>query len=639
MSDGLLTLAHVERARLHFVNEGVLPGDGVAAHIVRSWGRSQELGAGDRRAGPVSRSELADRRDASELLWRCAQPELDALAEHVVPQGCVVILSDASGLILDEAGSAEFLPKAERVALLPGVDWSEAQRGTNAIGTALAERDAVLVLGPEHFLSQNTALGCAATPILDGRGDLVGVLDVSGESMRVDAHALGLVRMAAAQIEHRMMSRFDGGELVHFHARPGLLGTAREGLLSIVDGRIVGLNRVAASMLGGGWAAWIGSPVDNVFGPRWPHLLGRPGLVVAPNGEQWAVAIDARQRSVRGRPVEADTAVPVRPAPRLTPRPAHDPLQALFARATRVLDAGLPVLVTGETGTGKDWFSQRLHGACRRAKGPFVGVNCAALPETLIEAELFGYEEGAFTGARRRGMPGRLREAHGGVLFLDEIGDMPLALQTRLLRVLEERRVRPLGSSHEVEVAFSLVCATHRDLFALVREGRFREDLLYRLNGFLVELPALRERADRRDLILQLFEQAGGSRRGLSLSAAALDALDAREWRGNVRELLSVLGAVVALADDGVVIQAADLPASTHGATHLALPQGAREAAASSLAELEQQAVQAALARAGGRVAEAARALGVHRSTVYRWMRAAATDAARCDANVSSSSL
>src|SRR5262249_26392919 len=160
-----------------------------------------------------------------------AQPEFDALAEHVVPQGCVVILSDATGLILDEAGSAEFLPKAERVALLPGVEWSEARRGTNAIGTALEERDAVLVLGPEHFLARNGSLGCAAAPILTSRGAPVGVLDVSGEHVRVDAHALSLVRMAAAQVEHRMICRFDEGELVRFHLRPGLLGTPREGLL------------------------------------------------------------------------------------------------------------------------------------------------------------------------------------------------------------------------------------------------------------------------------------------------------------------------------------------------------------------------------------------------------------------------
>lgn len=615
MNELATTSARVERARRRFVEEGILPGAEapIAAHVVRSWDRSFQRGAGRSVMDPVSRADLADRREAASALWRCAQPELDALAEQVMAQKCVVILSDASGLILDEAGSTDFLPKAERVALLPGVDWSESQRGTNAIGTALAERDPVLILGPEHFLDQNTALGCAAAPILTARGELAGVLDISGEAMRVDEHALSLARMAAAQVEHRLMNRYDQGELVRFHWRPALIGTAREGLLAVADGRIVGLNRVAASLLGQGWSTWLDRPIEQLFAEHWARLRDRTGLMAAPDGRQWAVRVDAARAPAARRVTTLDA----------SPAPRCDPIAPLLDRARRVLDAGLAVLVSGETGTGKDWFARRLHAASRRAGGPLVTLNCAALPETLIEAELFGYEEGAFTGARRRGMKGRLREADGGVLFLDEIGDMPLALQTRLLRVLEDRMVRPLGGTRDVAVDFRLVAATHRDLPAMVKEGRFREDLLYRLNGFLVELPALRHRADRRALVVELFQQRGGAARGLVLADDALDAMARLEWRGNVRELIAVIDGLVALADDGATLGAADLPARW-GTTPPRAPEPVAMApsdASTSLAMLEQQAVRAALAQHRGRIAPAARSLGVHRSTLYRWLQ------------------
>ncbi|MGE0799483.1 MAG: sigma-54-dependent Fis family transcriptional regulator [Lautropia sp.] len=630
----------VESARRRFVEEGVAPKDEVGPVIARSWQRCRPFGLDERRAEPVSRVELVARREAAGGLLRCAAAELDAVAEQMARHDCIAILSDATGLILDEAGSADFLPRAERVALLPGVEWSEGRRGTNAIGTALAERAPVLVRGPEHLLGRNGGLGCAAAPILDGSGAPIGVLDVSGDHVRIDGHALGLVRLAAAQIEHRLLRRSDCDEILHFHRRAELLDTACEGLVIVTGGRIAGLNRVALGLLGGGdWRSWLDDPVERLFG----HVPNRAlAQIRAPNGQQWFVAVERREPGRRTPASRGDSLSRIGDVPspmsaagrehRLREEAASgpvsdDPLSPLLERATRVLDAGLPVLIVGETGSGKDWFARRLHAASRRAGGPLISVNCAALPESLIEAELFGYEEGAFTGARRRGLPGRVREAHRGVLFLDEIGDMPMSLQTRLLRVLEEHRVRPLGAARDVEIDFDFVCATHRDLFAMAREGRFREDLLYRLNGFLVTLPPLRARADRRGLILRLFHAAVAERHGLTLSEAALDALERREWRGNVRELLSVLGSVVALAERGAVIRASDLPpapgtvpAPADSATPVAstsAPSGA-DPDAEPLSVLTQQAIDCALSAHGGRIAPAARSLGVHRSTLYR---------------------
>ena len=263
-------------------------------------------------------------------------------------------------------------------------------------------------------------------------------------------------------------------------------------------------------------------------------------------------------------------------------------------------------------------FARRLHRHSRRQAGPFVALNCAALPETLIESELFGYHDGAFTGARRRGAPGRIREAHGGVLLLDEIGDMPLAMQTRLLRVLETREVVPLGGGKPVAVDFDLVCATHRDLPRLAAQGAFRSDLLYRIAGYRVGLPPLRERPDRRALIERLFDELGHARR-LRLSAEALDALDRQAWPGNVRELLNVLKTAIALAADGDWVT--QVTPSCPDPTVPSSPQ-ALSTPAMDIGELTARATEDALAACGGRVAQAARRLGVHRSTVYRYLAA-----------------
>ncbi|WP_257389510.1 sigma-54-dependent Fis family transcriptional regulator, partial [Tahibacter caeni] len=296
-----------------------------------------------------------------------------------------------------------------------------------------------------------------------------------------------------------------------------------------------------------------------------------------------------------------------------------------LARACRVLDAGLPVLVLGETGSGKEVFARELHRRSARAARPFVAVNCAALPEGLIEAELFGYEDGAFTGARRHGNAGLLRQADGGVLFLDEIGDMPLSLQPRLLRVLQERELSPLGGGKPVKLDFALVCATHRELETDVAEGRFRADLYYRINHYFARLAPLREQADRAGLIEALWMRLAGTRR---LSAAALAALSGYDWPGNRRQLAACLRLLVALSDDGETVDAAALPAYLHsarGTTSSRPPAPANGAAADdALDAITESAMRAALDRCDGNVSRAAKQLGISRSTLYRRLGAPA---------------
>ena len=609
----------MEQARELFFGQGRDPAPWIAPHISRSWQRSRPV---DHRAidpEPMSLALLHERREQAIRLLNCAQPELDGLAEHAIGNGCVVVLSDASGLILEEVGSPDFLPKAQRIALQPGVEWSENHRGTNAIGTALAEREALMVLGGEHYLSQNGGLGCAAAPIFTGRGEVAGALDISGETLRVNPHALGLVRMAAQQVEHRMLLSEARGHVLRFHARPALIGTAREGLMVIEGGRIAAANRVALELFGRSWEGLLDLDAELFLGENWPRMEHRRSLLTLPGGRQIATVMERSETPGRSNATARRTTSapgPVR---------AADDVQPLLDKAVRVLNEGVPVMVNGETGSGKEVFSRRLHAASRRSAGPFVAVDCASLPETLIESELFGYDEGAFTGARRKGMAGRIREAHGGVLFLDEIAEIPLALQTRLLRVLEERVVRPLGGGQGVAVDFDLVCATHGHLPALVAAGRFRADLMYRVAGFTVALPSLSQRSDRHALIERLFMEAGGAARQLRLEADALAVLAAYRWPGNVRELRSTLRTVVALADAGDSVTAAALPAHLRGMhTHVEMPCAAGAAAftppppTEPLVAITRHAIDEALKACEHDVAKAARQLGVHRSTVYR---------------------
>ena len=632
-------------ARRRFFDEGSDPGVLVPESIARSWRRCSTLPARSLpRPEPLPSEELFSRRDAQGRLRHHALPELEALAEALVPSRVIVLLADPEGMILDAAGSDAFMTKAQRVALMPGVDWSEGSRGTNAIGTALTDASPVTVLGLQHYLEQNSALGCTATPLLAPNGHVMGVLDVSGDPRCIQAQTSSLVRMAGQMIEHRLaLDTWPADtEILRFARDPALIGTHREALLWVRGGVVVGANRAALRVLGMRFEQLYERYVEDLFTTLPPGDAAASSLQLQPHLMQPGRLAVWQASWVRGRRFASQSshAAQVVPADTAAPRPAStpaddaplidDPLrQHQLQRALRVLDAEIPVLISGESGVGKEVFARQLHRASARAAGPFVAVNCAAVPESLIESELFGYEAGAFTGARRRGQAGLVREADGGVLFLDEIGDMPLLLQSRLLRVLQDREVRPLGGGQAQAVDFALVCATHRKLSELVAEGRFRADLYYRLQHFTVELPALRELPDRRERIDELLHVMLG-RHGLRLSAQAREAMLGCAWPGNWRELVGVCRTLRALGEPGRCLDLADLPASVRDCLRRARDAAAGSAAGNGpgslagsgantdLRSLTEAAVQAALQACDGNISRAARMLGVHRSTLYR---------------------
>ncbi|WP_454692926.1 sigma-54-dependent Fis family transcriptional regulator [Achromobacter aegrifaciens] len=615
------------QARLLFNQQGAVPGGMVAEPILRSWRRCADLGfdmRGVRRAELMTQGELREAQQRNEALRRLSEPAMSLLRREAGDNGGLVILSDAQGLVLDTDGDTGFAQRASRVALMPGAPWDEAAAGTNAIGTALVEGRPIAVHGAEHYFEPNRILTCAAVPITDSEGRTLGVLDLSSPARDLRPDVLELVRAAVDLIEHRLFEQaYEQHAVLRLHVDHSGLGAPGEGLLAFQGDLLIGANRRALQALGLAPTALGVYRYADVFDGDMERCPDAAGRVQARSGAVY----HARLRWPRSRAPQA----PARPMlpPAAGARPAAPNFDAAtlgaLARAVHLSDAGVSILLQGETGVGKEVFARQLHARSKRASGPFVAVNCAALPESLIESELFGYEDGAFTGARRQGSKGLLRQAHGGVLFLDEIGDMPLMLQSRLLRVLQTREVSPLGAARPVSVDFALVCATHRPLAHEGPDAPVRPDLYFRIAEYTVTLEPLRARADRLELLRGLWAAQGA---GPVLPPDIEAILVAYAWPGNYRQLVAVLRTLHVLAGPAGMVDADMLPADIR--SEAAAPQSTGgDADPANLQAMTDAAIRDALAAHGGNVSRAARALGVHRSTLYRRAAALALAAPR----------
>ncbi|AON54227.1 sigma-54-dependent Fis family transcriptional regulator [Herbaspirillum seropedicae] len=616
----------------------------------------------------LSRADLAQTLEANLALSGHARPVMETLYDQIRNTHSMVILSDAEGTILHTLGDSDFLAKADRVALGPGGRWSEQLRGTNAIGTALFEQKPTTVHAQQHYLDANRFLTCSAAPIFDHRGQVLGVLDVSGECGSFHKHTMALVRMSAQMIEnHLLAGSFPDCITLHFHSRAEFVGTLVEGIVSFTPGgRFLAANRSAQFQLGLTLAALQSHTFASLFGVPLSllfehHRKAAPGLLelclhngIRIHGRAELRLRDQHFQAAREAVIDAPGLLP--PAPDTANPPPSPPQQrarhqrrpdlqaldtgdvrmsAIIAKLRRVIDRDIPILITGETGTGKEWLAQAIHGDSARfgarqnraGAAPFVAVNCSAIPENLIEAELFGYEDGAFTGARRKGALGKIAQAHGGTLFLDEIGDMPLALQGRLLRVLQERAVTPLGSQRVIPVDFALVCATNQPLREMAARHAFREDLYYRINGLQVKLPALRDRSDLPQLIERILEDEGGPH-APRFDAQAQALLLASHWPGNLRQLANLVRTSLAMAEGEEAIGPHHLPddfleeAGAPGVLHDGMhTMHALRSDCLSIQDNEWAAIERALRTHAGNVSAAAKALGVSRNTIYRRLK------------------
>jgi sigma-54 dependent transcriptional regulator, acetoin dehydrogenase operon transcriptional activator AcoR len=648
-----------------FVGGGA-PAPGLRPAVVSSWQRSKnfKVDVGTRGAPVLSEAELYRRRSDNSLLAAAARLAMQRVSHVLTEAGSMLILTDGSGHIVETIGDTRTIETGREVHLEHGGCWAEEKIGTNAIGTAMADMEPVQIHAAEHFCADVQRWTCAAAPIFHPIGrELIGVIDISGPPVTFSSQNLALVISLSDHIEalmtqsikndharllgclQEMQRKWSSNEMMAIDRRGAIVFASPDALRSLANHfepqhATSGLSYLRSVA----FVDWESNISRRFVNAR--TLLVRDGenelgaVVVFPTRSRTAPIVKVRDReskssasirrqdldleqpfrgsAVRGHATTDSPALRAKKATASTfpDNPGHivhpaafvaqDPrVKQLCSNVAAAARLRLPVLICGQTGTGKEELARYVHTASGR-KGAFVPVNCSALPESLIEAELFGYADGAFTGARRGGSPGLAKEAHGGTLFLDEIGDMPFALQSVLLRFLDDFTVRPIGgASSKVDVL--IVSATNVDLGLAVASRRFRADLLYRLNTMHATLPPLSERTDFQAIVLHLLAMLNPD---FQISTSALEALAKRTWHGNVRELKGTLERISLAMEnnllDEVLVESIPAALSLQASSDRSL-RGVQRA---RLLEVH--------AQTGGNISETARRLNVCRNTVYK---------------------
>ncbi|MBX3566984.1 MAG: sigma-54-dependent Fis family transcriptional regulator [Rhizobiaceae bacterium] len=615
----------MDRARAALEGGLRFPAGMLSGPVATSWQRCRDFGLDPRsrpRGDVIPFEQVSRRRDALAALRRLALAEMQLLYSQIAGSSFTIALGDAAGVVLDTISDQQFADSEEGRVIIPGSVWREAERGTNALGLAALEKQPVAVYGREHYFACHGHLSCMAAPILDSRGEVLGLLDASCANEARQQHTHALVRMAAAQIENGLIFHERSESFIFaFHPRAEYLDTLSAGLIAVSrDGRIHSINRPGTALLSG-LPAEIGGRFEALFEAAFSSVMDgllKGGVVRVRDRAGSGLFMVCRQigrRSMGASSVPAAVAAPlVRNVE--TPDFVCDDaaLQAAIREAADAAALAMPVHITGETGTGKDLMARHVHALSRR-KGEFVAVNCGALPEPLFVSELFGHERGAFTNARSDGSPGLARLADKGTLFLDEVADIPLAAQTALLRFLDTMEVRAVGGQKLVRLDVQIVSATNRDLHEMVAARAFRGDLLYRLNAFSIHLPPLAARTDFGGIVRHLVARIAP---GVAITDAAIARLARRKWPGNARELNAVLQrALLRRRMEHLDEEAFDAAA----------PAGPTEVCAACrghpLNERRCQEMRSAYLASGGNVSQAARRLGVSRTTLYKHVRPA----------------
>ncbi|MNF53174.1 Acetoin catabolism regulatory protein [compost metagenome] len=594
-----------------------------AALVQASWARCRAYGLNHQTLpdfGEPSVEQVQQWLDNQQALLQTTHQEVLPYYENILGNSnCLILLADAQGRLLTSWGTQRFIDPSVGAGFSAGACWQERHAGTNAIGTALACGQAVHIEHDEHFLKANRFMTGSAAPIFDAERQVVAVLDVSSDSYLPPSHTLGMVRMMSQAVENRLILACHGQSHFQLTFNTGLnnLDSQWAGLLVFDElGQVLAANRRADSLLG---CNPVQGHLENLFKASLANVLEQR------EGAPFALLAAGRNRfqCLLKRPVRPQSQHhgPSHQRQASTPHAGDARIEQALHQGLRGLEKNIPLLVCGETGAGKEVFVKALHRASSRADRPLIAVNCAAIPAELVESELFGYEKGAFTGAHHKGNPGLIRKADHGILFLDEIGDMPLPTQARLLRLLQERSIQPLGSGEPIEVDIRIISATNHDLREQVRTRQFREDLYYRIGGLILELPPLRERNDRRALIEQIWASHRDPEQTAGFTDKVLDLLMRHPWPGNLRQLDTVIHVALILAQDqpiGVEHLPEAFFSDLQGEPGLTSSDSfAEPEPISESADLLQM-----LREADGNISQLARRLGVSRNTLYKRLRA-----------------
>ena len=633
--------------RKYVVDGGAMDIHVVRPEVVNSWQRCRNL-----KVNPypdsidhINQVELRERLFKHQHLVKIAHPSMENLYNFVKGSGFQVVLTDETGYLLEVLGDAPIVTKTRSVHLCPGGNWNESTKGTNAIGTAIFERRPVQIYAAEHYCEPNHFLTCSAAPIFDPDGGMVGVLDISGDYHVANAHTLGMVVAAVNAIEnqlrlHRATNKlymaYRYSNILIEHMSDGLISVDNSGIITEINARGGEIFGVIPTVVKGRHL----SDISNAHGTAFPVL--RDG--VERENTEFVVEKTGRRVSASASLLRDDLGATIgavavfrevgnrRAASAPAALNAHritfediigdsSVMRELKAWAAQAADSPSTVLINGETGTGKELLAQAIHNASPRRDRPFIALNCAALPESLIESELFGYEDGTFTGAKKGGQIGKFEVANGGTIFLDEVGDMPLNVQVKLLRVIQEKKLSRIGAAQERPVDIRIIAATHKDLAAEVQRGNFREDLYYRLNVLEMRIPPLRDRLDdlpllAEHLVRKISQRVG--RTGIRTDDGFLSQIRSHSWPGNIRELENAIErAIVRAGDDGLL--SVPIPSRLSPEPSGTEPRPATEIR--SLNEVERELIAEALAFYQGNIQRASTKLGICRNTLYRKMR------------------
>ena len=616
------------------------------SRIKTSWQRCRADYGLDRDGGNtdvrvLSYTDLHERRQRAEEFVRIAGGGVHTLSRQLTDLGYLVMLVDNTGTALNVMQSCDVEADYRKLGLVVGAQWKEKRNGTSGVGTCLVDRRSVLVHRDEHFFRKMSVLSCSASPIFDGQGDVIACLNATSlyqtHAKEKELVSLQLVKMMSRMIENAYFRYcYRDHYLLNIGYDQMHCNDVMEALVAVDDNaEVVAINQVARDSSLWPWSANVcGSSVSEL------RLMSFEELARGDKTDYTeSCLVDNSKRNLYVRvsrplnylkrtykiqiagtksgPKKSSSAMGLS---KLQGEDEH--LQQLVERVRLVLDKDIPILITGETGTGKELWAQAIHAESARASKPFVAMNCAAIPESLIESELFGYEAGSFTGAKQGGMKGKLLQAQEGTIFLDEIGDMPHGLQTRLLRVLAENEVVPLGSSKAYDLDVQVISATHQSLKDKIALGEFRQDLFFRLHGMSLKLQPLRQRGDLVHLIERIF-RSENSGQSIPIQPAALARLLAYDWPGNIRELKSAARLALALCD-GNVIDEACLPDYLHRTTGSVEELDSLydcEQSGQGAGITEQQAMIQCLNKNQWNVKQAAAELSLSRSTIYRKMK------------------
>ncbi len=647
-----------------FIHSQSLEPNAVRSEIAASWERCRIAGVDP--YGGISQSvlysaELKKLLIAKQKMIEIAKPFMDNLYNFVAGSGFIVLLTDEKGYVLENMGDSDVLQQAAALRFYQGASWTEKEVGTNAIGTALVLKKPLQVSGAEHYCQKHHAWTCSAAPVCDPQGRVLGILNLSGPSQETHLHTLGMVVAAGAAITAQMTIKWQNHELTVTNSRlTNIFNTMSEGLI-MVDrlGIIQALNPVAHKILGAD-RELLGSMVEKIFGKE--GVWTRKIINNKQSYTDMEIMVETKRGLIHclvsGEPIIDEMGLvtggvillqPIQQIRKLINRFSGNystfrfsdiiggskEIREAVRTATLAANSKVNVLLEGESGVGKEIFAQAIHNHGTTADGPFVAINCGIIPRELIGSELFGYEDGAFTGAKRGGKPGKFEMADGGTLFLDEIGDMTMDEQIALLRVLQERKVVRIGGDKVIPVDVRVICATNKDLREAVEKGVFRNDLYYRLNVVRIVIPPVRDRGDDKILLFNYFLDCIGRERGwhYELDPEVEFYLRRYQWPGNVRELHNVAERVVSLAE-GPKVSLMHLPVELFIApaqpTTSNLPPDASlpdkgvtswQINKKQAAEEERKLILDTLAKQRGNISRSAQEIGVARSTLYRKMR------------------